>query len=189
MKQNQKETQRKNHKVITPTIETTKMFLPLGLDLLLSDIDNTPILIDKEYFNRVYNVENGYTYTLRLGLFTTSSRGIMNQNTALVCGIPTKPAKEQPILALFSMPEFYPVKFIDAVWLKADHPFVMKYVMGSAILESHVNSCGYILRHDTVIVEDDTTIILQNGLRNNILSCFAVQFDVLTIQVEIAFTK
>lgn len=189
MKQNQKQTQRKNHKVIAPTIETAKMFLPPGLDILPHDIEDTPTFIDKEYFDRVYNVEDGHTYTLRLGMFTTSSRGIMDQDTALVCGIPTKAAKEQHILALFFIPEIYPVKFIDAVWLKADHPFVMKYVMGSAILESHVNSCGYILRHDTVIVEDDTTIILQNGLRNNILSCFAVQFDVLTIQVEIAFTK
>ena len=107
-----------------------------------SDTDSDdPTLVDKEHYGKIYTVTDGSFYTIRLGIHSSSlGVGSMNENCAVACAIPTTSDKTQQLMALFFIPEIYPVKLMDAIWLHAknDQQFRLEYAFGSAALEQPV---------------------------------------------------
>lgn len=176
-----------------PVIEKTGQSVPLTLEQC-RDIakDDTPTLVDREHYGTAYIVDDGETYTLRLGIHS-SGLGIaaMYMDTAVACVMPTMPDTKQHIIGLFFIDELYPAKYMDAVWLKARHnkPFRVEYVFGSAALETSHDSCALPLGNDSVTSENDMIIICQNGLRGKIPECCTFFFDFLRIQIKIVYVQ
>ena len=44
----------------------------------------------------------------------------MNEECAVACAIPTTSDRAQRLMALFFIPEIYPEKFMDAIWLQTE---------------------------------------------------------------------
>ena len=148
-----------------PAIEVAEVGVPLNMETCPGTDSNEPTLVDKEHYGKIYTVTDGSFYTIRLGIHSSSlGVGSMNEDCAVVCAIPTTSDKTQRLMALFFIPEIYPVKFMDAIWLHAknDRQFKLEYVFGSAALESNNDSRALPLRHDAITVEDDHIMILQN---------------------------
>ena len=170
-----------------PAVQEIEAGVPLSMKANIDDPEN-PTIWDKEHFGKVYTVGNGKTYTIRLGLHSCSlGIGAMDREAAVVSGIPTKSSDVQRLAALFFIPEIYPVKFMDMVYLKAPQPFRLEYVLGSARLESNNNSGGVTLGDDAVELIDDEIIILQNGLEDLIPDYCTFNFDFLSFQVRVIF--
>ena len=187
---NTKESKKKLYDSPLPIFEEAKMSLPPNLELLSSEADGTPTLIDKESCGATFTVANSSVYTLRLGVHCYSEGlGAFRDDCAVACSIPTTPNAEQSIIGLFFVPEIYPVSFMDVIRLKAAQPFMLRYLWGSAVLESNRNSFGFPLGSDAIRTEKDMIIIFQNGFHNQIHDCHRLYFDVLRFQVEVAFTK
>lgn len=175
---------------VLPIIEEARMALPPSLEVLPDNSDDAPTLIDRKSCGATFIVEDGHVYTLRLGIHRYSSGlAAFRDDCAVACHIPFTPKKEQRIIGLFFVPEIYPVKYMDTITLRAAKPFMLRYLLGSAVLESNNNTFRLPLGNAAIITEKDATIILENNLRNQIHSCHRFYFDVLRIQVEVAFTK
>lgn len=174
-----------------PVIEKAEQGVPLTLELC-TDIanDDTPTLVDREYYGTAYIVDDEKTYTLRLGIHS-SGLGIaaMDMDTAVACVIPGMPDKEQYIMGLFFIDELYPAKYMDSVWFKAreNQSFRIEYVFGSAVLETSHDSCSLPLSNDSVKVKDDMVIIYQDGVRDKIPNCCTFFFDFLRIQIKVIY--
>ena len=66
---NTKSAQRKKAtETVLPTVEEAKLSLPPHLELLPSDTDEMPTLIDREHYGTTLKVKHGHVYTLRLGV-------------------------------------------------------------------------------------------------------------------------
>lgn len=181
---------KKSGRSILPIIEEAQMALPPTLEILPDNSDNDPTLIDRKSYGATFKVEDGHVYTLRLGIHTYSDGlAAFRDDCAVACHIPFTPNKEQRIIGLFFVPEIYPVKYMDTITLRATKPFMLRYLLGSAVLESNNNTFRLPLGNATIITEKDATIVLENNLRNQIHNCHRLYFDALRVQVEVAFTK
>lgn len=173
-----------------PAIEAAEQSIPLTLKLCPDAADKTPTFVDQEYYKKVYTVDNGQTYTLRLGIHS-SGLGVpaMDVDTIVACYIPTVSDKLQHIVSLFLIDELYPAKYMDSVWFKAreNQSFRIEYVFGSAVLETSHDSCSLPLSNDSVKVKDDTVIIYQDGVRDKIPNCCTFFFDFLRIQIKVIY--
>lgn len=170
-----------------PMVEQVEAGIPLSMAKVPEDYGD-PALYDKEHCGKVYTVEDGNFYRIRLGIHSYSlGIGTMDRESAVVCAIPVKAAEVQRLMALFFIPELNPVRFLDAVFLKAPIPFRLEYVLGSARLESNNNSSGLTLGDDAVELIDDEIIILQNGLEDLIPDYCTFNFDFLSFQVKVVF--
>lgn len=174
-----------------PVIEKAEQGVPLTLELC-SDItnDDTPTLVDREYYGTAYIVDDEKTYTLRLGIHS-SGLGIaaMDMDTAVACVIPGIPDKEQYIMGLFFIDELYPAKYMDTIWLKAnaDRSFKIEYVYGSAALEPNNISQALPLDNSALKLENDSVMIYQHGVRDKIPNCCTFFFDFLRIQIKVIY--
>ncbi|MDE7418237.1 MAG: hypothetical protein K2N44_18350 [Lachnospiraceae bacterium] len=173
-----------------PVIELAEQGIPFTIKLCPDTADDTPTLVDKGHYRKVYAVEGGKAYTLRMGIHS-SSLGIaaMNEDTIVACCIPTTIDKLQHILSLFFIDELYPAKYMDDVWLKtkADRSFRIEYIYGSAAFESNNDSRAFSLSNDSVTIENDMIIIYQNGIRDEIPNCCKFFFDFLRIQIKVIY--
>lgn len=173
-----------------PAIEVAEQNIPLTLKLCPDAADKTPTFVDQEYYKKVYTVDNGQTYTLRLGIHS-SGLGVpaMDVDTIVACYIPTVPDKLQHIVSLFLIDELYPAKYMDTIWLKtkADRPFKIEYVYGSAALEPNNISQALPLDNDAIKLENDSVIIYQHGVRDKIPNCCTFFFDFLRIQIKVIY--
>lgn len=168
-----------------PAIEEAEAGVPLSLEPCPDDAEGAT-LIDKEHYGNIYNVNDGGAYTIRLGVHSNPiGIGVMDKDTAVVCGIPTTTDDVHRILALFFIPELHPVKYMDAIWLRAEKPFHIEYVWGSAVLESNHESRELALRHDAVTKDEDTLVILQNGLDGEIPDSCTFSYDFIKFQIRI----
>lgn len=185
-KRNKKEADR----LAPPTIEEAKIILPPKLEVLPSDTDDTPTQIDREHYGATFTIEDDHVYTLRLGVHTYSGGlAAFRDDCAASCYIPTTLDREQRVIGLFFVPELYPAKYMDTITLRADEPFSLCYLWGSAVLENNNNAFGFPLGNDAIITEKDAVIILENNLHSQIHNCHRFYFDVLRIQVEASFSK
>lgn len=172
-----------------PMVEQVDAGIPLSMAKVPEDYGE-PAFYDKEHCGKAYTVEDGEFYRIRLGMHSCSlGVGAMDRESAVVCAIPTKSAEVQRLMALFFIPEIDPVRFLDAVFLKASQPFKLEYVLGSARLESNNYSGGLTLNDDAVELIDDEIIILQNGLEDLIPDYCTFNFDFLSFQVKVVFDK
>ncbi len=173
-----------------PAIEAAEQSIPLTLKLCPDAADKTPTFVDQEYYKKVYTVDNGQIYTLRLGIHS-SGLGVptMDVDTIVACYIPTVPDKLQHIVSLFLIDELYPAKYMDTIWLKtkADRPFKIEYVYGSAALEPNNISQALPLDNDAIKLENDSVIIYQHGVRDKIPNCCTFFFDFLRIQIKVIY--
>lgn len=175
-----------------PAIELAEAGVPLRMEPYSDKNDDMPTFVDKEHCNKIYTVENGNTYTIRLGIHSNSlGIGAMNEDCAVVCMLPTTMSDTHKLMVLFFIPEIYPAKFMDIIWLQAKQQkrFKMQYVYGSAILESNNDSRGLALHHDAIIEEDDCLMILQNGLTEEIPPFYTFNYDFLKFQIKIVFEE
>lgn len=188
---NTKSAQRKKAtETILPTVEEAKLSLPPHLELLPSDTDETPTLIDREHYGTTLKVKHGHVYTLRLGVHCYSGGlATFRDDCAASCFIPATPGTEQYIIGLFFVPEIYPAKFMDVIHLKADKPFRLRYIWGSAVLENNNNAFGFTIGNDSITTEKDGILVYEKDIRSQIHDCHRVFFDVLRIQVEICPVK
>lgn len=170
-----------------PMVQEIEAGIPLSMEKVPEDYGD-PALYDKEHCGSTYIVDNQKYYQIRLGMHSCSlGIGSMSIDSAVVCAIPTKSADVQRLMALFFIPEIYPVKFMDMIYLKAPRPFRLEYVLRSARLESNNNSGGVILGEDAVELIDDEIVILQNGLEDLIPEYCTFNFDFLSLQVKVIF--
>lgn len=173
-----------------PAIEVAEQSIPFTLKLCPDTADKTPTFVDQEYYKKVYTVDNGQIYTLRLGIHS-SGLGVptMDVDTIVACYIPTVPDKLQHIVSLFLIDELYPAKYMDTIWLKtkADRPFKIEYVYGSAALEPNNISQALPLDNDAIKLENDSVIIYQHGVRDKIPNCCTFFFDFLRIQIKVIY--
>ncbi|TGY91208.1 hypothetical protein E5329_22335 [Petralouisia muris] len=175
-----------------PAIEVAEVGVPLDMEACPGTDSNEPTLVDKEHYGKIYTVTDGSFYTIRLGIHSSSlGVGSMNEDCAVVCAIPTTSDKTQRLMALFFIPEIYPVKFMDAIWLHAknDRQFKLEYVFGSAALESNNDSRAFPLRHDAITEEDDHIMILQNGIEGEIPAFCTFAYDFIRFQVKVVFEE
>lgn len=173
-----------------PAIEVAEQSIPFTLKLCPDAADKTPTFVDQEYYKKVYTVDNGQTYTLRLGIHS-SGLGVpaMDVDTIVACYIPTVPDKLQHIVSLFFLDELYPAKYMDTIWLKAnaDRSFKIEYVYGSAALEPNNISQALPLDNSAIKLENDAVIIYQRGVRDKIPNCCTFFFDFLRIQIKVIY--
>lgn len=173
-----------------PAIEVAEQNIPLTLKLCPDAADKTPTFVDQEYYKKVYTVDNGQTYTLRLGIHS-SGLGVpaMDVDTIVACYIPTVPDKLQHIVSLFLIDELYPAKYMDTIWLKAnaDQSFKIEYVYGSAALEPNNISQALPLDNSALKLENDSVMIYQHGVRDKIPNCCTFFFDFLRIQIKVIY--
>jgi len=188
MKPNKK-TKEKNHVTILPVLEKAKHTLPPGLELTTDPDKRILTLIDREHYGGIHTVEDGFQYTLRLGVHRKLKKAAMPENALIYCVIPISVSTEQRISAAFFLPEAA-TEFVDTVVLKSDCRFRLKYIMGSAVLENHYSPCGLLLSREAAQVNPDHILIFQNGLRREIPSPrYQCYFDVLRFEVEVCFIK
>ena len=173
-----------------PAIEVAEQNIPLTLKLCPDAADKTPTFVDQEYYKKVYTVDNGQTYTLRLGIHS-SGLGVpaMDVDTIVACYIPTVSDKLQHIVSLFLIDELYPAKYMDTIWLKAnaDRSFKIEYVYGSAALEPNNISQALPLDNSAHKLENDSVMIYQHGVRDKIPNCCTFFFDFLRIQIKVIY--
>ncbi len=173
-----------------PAIEVAEQNIPLTLKLCPDAADKTPTFVDQEYYKKVYTVDNGQTYTLRLGIHS-SGLGVpaMDVDTIVACYIPTVSDKLQHIVSLFLIDELYPAKYMDTIWLKAnaDRSFKIEYVYGSAALEPNNISQALPLDNSALKLENDSVMIYQHGVRDKIPNCCTFFFDFLRIQIKVIY--
>lgn len=173
-----------------PAIEVAEQNIPLTLKLCPDAADKTPTFVDQEYYKKVYTVDNGQTYTLRLGIHS-SGLGVpaMDVDTIVACYIPTVSDKLQYIVSLFLIDELYPAKYMDTIWLKAnaDRSFKIEYVYGSAALEPNNISQALPLDNSALKLENDSVMIYQHGVRDKIPNCCTFFFDFLRIQIKVIY--
>lgn len=170
-----------------PMVQEIEAGIPLSVERIPEGYGD-PALYDKEHCGSTYTVEDEKYYQIRLGIHSCSlGIGSMDKDSAVVCAIPTKSAEVQRLMALFFIPEIDPVRFLDAVFLKASQPFRLEYVLASARLESNSNSGGVILGEDAVELIDDEIVIIQNGLEDLIPDYCTFHFDFLSFQVKVIF--
>lgn len=173
-----------------PAIEEAEAGVPLSLESCPDITDDTPILVDKKHYGNIYKVSNGGTYTIRLGMHSSPvGVGVMNEDTALACAIPTTEDDVHKIMALFFIPELYPAQYMDVIWLQAEKPFHIEYVWGSAVLESNHDSRSLALRHDAVTEENDLLVIAQNGLDGEIPAFCTFSYDFIRLQIRVVFDE
>ena len=175
-----------------PAIEVAEVGVPLGMEAYSDTDSDDPTLVDKEHYGKIYTVTDGSFYTIRLGIHSSSlGGGSMNENCAVACAIPTTSDKTQQLMALFFIPEIYPVKLMDAIWLHAknDQQFRLEYVFGSAALESNNDSRALPLRHDAITGEDDHIMILQNGIEGEVPAFCTFAYDFIRFQVKVVFEE
>lgn len=175
-----------------PAIELTEVGVPLSMEACPGTDSDDPTLVDKEHYGKIYTVTDGSFYTIRLGIHSSSlGVGSMNENCAVACAIPTTSDKTQQLMALFFIPEIYPVKLMDAIWLHAknDQQFRLEYVFGSAALESNNDSRALPLRHHAITGEDDHIMILQNGIEGEIPAFCTFAYDFIRFQVKVVFEE
>lgn len=175
-----------------PAVELAEIGVPLSMEACPDADSDDPVLVDKEHYGKVYTVTDGSFYTIRLGIHSSSlGIGIMNEDCAVVCAIPATSDKAQRLMALFFIPEIYPVKFMDAIWLQAEgnQRFRLEYVYGSAALEANSDSRALALRHDAVTEEEDHIMILQNGIDEEIPAFCTFSYDFLKFQIKVIFDE
>ena len=173
-----------------PAIELAEVGVPLSMKICPDADDDAQTLVDKEHYGRIYTVSDGSFYTVRLGIHSSSlGSGAMNEDCAVACAIPTTPDRTQRLMALFFIPELYPVKFMDAIWLQTEkgQRFRIEYVYGSAALESNSDSRALALRHDAVTEEEDHIMILQNGIDEEIPAFCTFSYDFIKFQIKVIF--
>lgn len=167
------------------TIGTTGMFLPPNLGLCYDTIDDTPTLIDREHYNAAYAVtENIYTICLGLDI----GQDLMDEHTTIICSIPTLPNCEQQIDCMFYPPRANPVKFRDAIWLVSNRPFIIKFIVGSAILENNSN-LDIPLRNITVSVKRNKVILSCDKMKESLPNHYKYWFHALRIDVTIEYIR
>lgn len=173
-----------------PAIELAEVGVPLSMEVCPDTDNGEPTLVDKEHFGKIYTVTDGSFYTVRLGIHSNSlGIGAMNEECAVVCTIPKLADETQRLMALFFIPDLYPAKFMDAIWLQAEdgQRFRVEYVYGSAALEQNSDSRALTLRNDAVTGDEDMLVILQNGLDGEIPSFCSYAYDFLKFQIKVIF--
>lgn len=173
-----------------PVIEVADAGVPLSLKSCPNITDDTPTLVDNEHYGKVYKVSNSSAYTIRLGIHSSPvGVGVMNEDTAVACAIPTTTDDVHKITALFFIPDLYPAKYMDAIWLQAEKPFHIEFVMGSAILECNNDSRGLALRHEALTEEDGLILIMQDGLDGEIPTSCTFSYDFIKFQIKVVFEE
>lgn len=183
-RKNNTESKRGFDRSILPMLEKVNMLSTPGLSITLED--NILTVFDKQNYGRKFSIESGGIYTIRLGMFHDMDKGMLEES-AMSCAIPIKAASEQPITAVFHIPEAM-ARFMDSVVLKATRPFTVALIEGSPILERHNRRWGIPLKYDHIETEN-MMILERTGLRKNVPNQCRAFFDVLSIQVEVAFHK
>ena len=176
-----------------PMVERVEVMMPLNFEVFPDGDDKEPTLINPQYYDKYFIVEDQGVYRIRLGIHSCSlGIGAMNKDTSIACRIPTGTDEAHRLFALFFLPEMYPVKILDAVILQTRMPFQkfhLVYEQGSAVLESNNLSRGLALSHDAAWIEDNTLIIFQHGLHNEIPSYADFTYEFLTFRVRVVFDK
>ncbi len=175
-----------------PAIELAEVGIPLCMEACPDTEGDEPTLVDKEHYGKLYTVADGSFYTIRLGIHSSSlGIGAMDESCAVACMIPATSDETQRLMALFFIPEIDPVRFVDAILLRAEkgQKFRVEYIYGSAALEANNDSRALPLRHDAVTKEDDYIIILQNGLDGEIPDFCTFTYDFLRFQIKVIYVE
>ena len=176
-----------------PMVERIEAGIPLTFEVFPDGNDKEPTVIDPQYFDKNFVVEDQSIYRIRLGIHSCSlGIGAISKDDSVACHIPTGTAEAHRIFALFLISEIYPVKFLDAVILQTRKPsqkFRLVYEQGSAALESNNLSRGLALNHDAARLEDDKLIIFQHGLHNEIPYYTDFTYDFISFRVRVVFEK
>jgi len=175
-----------------PAIERAEVGIPLCMEACPDTEGDESIMVDKEHYGKLYTVADGSFYTIRLGIHSSSlGIGAMNESCAVACMIPAIPDETQQLMALFFIPEIDPVRFVDAILLRAEkgQKFRVEYVYGSAALEANNDSRALPLRHDVVMEKDDHIVILQNGLDGEIPAFCTFSYDFLRFQIKVIYVE
>ena len=168
-----------------PVFEETRVELSPKLDLLNDINDGLRTIIDREYCDQVYRVQKKHTYTLRLGVHSSKkAAGAFDEYTTVACFIPIEYAAEQRITCFF-VSEEYQACFMDTIWLRAEKPFKIVHVFGSAVLESNSDSLSMPLEFEDTNDMDGQMVIFRRGGIGDNPSCSVFRFDLLRIRVEI----
>lgn len=94
-----------------PMVERVEVMMPLNFEVFPDGDDKEPTLIDPQYYDRYFIVEDQGVYRIRLGIHSCSlGIGAMNKETSVACHIPMDTAEAHRIFALFFLPEMYPSK-------------------------------------------------------------------------------
>lgn len=179
------ESSRKSSKTITPTIEKTVTTSTPGLGIT-SDDGGILTVFDGRHFGRVFPIENGGVYTVKLGVFHDMRSGILEES-ALSFTLPIKAACEQKITAAFDIPEAS-ARVMDAVILKSAQPFQITLVDGSPVLERYDNQWGIPLEY-SCREAGDVMILERTGLRKKVPRQYRAYFDLLSIQIKVMFVN
>lgn len=168
-----------------PVFEETRVELSPGLELLNDVNDGLRTLIDREHYGQVYRVQEKRTYTLRLGVHSSKkAAGAFDEYTTVACFIPIEYAAEQRITCFF-VSEEYQACFMDTIWLRAEKPFKIVHVLGSAVLESNSDALAMPLGFEETSDMDGQMVIFRRGNSEDIPPYSVFRFDLLRIRVEI----
>lgn len=168
-----------------PVFEETRIELSPTLELLHDTNDGLRTIIDKAYSGQVYTVHCKHTYTLRLGVHSSKkAAGAFDEYTTVACFIPIEYAAEQRITCFF-VSEEHQACFMDTVWLRADKPFKIVHVFGSAVLESNSDALAMPLDFEETNDMDGQMVIFRRGGIGDNPPCSVFRFDLLRIRVEI----
>lgn len=168
-----------------PVFEETRIELSPTLELLHGTNDGLRTIIDKAHSRQVYTVHGKHTYTLRLGVHSSKeAAGAFDEYTTVACFIPIAYAAEQRITCFF-VSEEHQACFMDTVWLRADKPFKIIHVFGSAVLESNSDALAMPLDFEETNDMDGQMVIFRRGGIGDNPSCSVFRFDLLRIRVEI----
>lgn len=168
-----------------PVFEETRLELSPELELLQETNYGLQTIIDKAHCGQVYRVQEKRTYTLRLGVHSSNkAAGAFDEYTTVACFIPIEYATEQRITCFF-VSEEHQACFMDTVWLKAEKPFKIVHVFGSAALESNSDALAMPLGFEDTSDMDGQMVIFRCGNSEDIPPCSVFRFDLLRIRVEI----
>lgn len=168
-----------------PVFEETRLELSPELELLQETNYGLQTIIDKAHCNQVFQVQKKRTYTLRLGVHSSNkAAGAFDEYTTVACFIPIEYATEQRITCFF-VSEEHQACFMDTVWLKAEKPFKIVHVFGSAVLESNSDSLTMPLGFEDTSDRDGQMVIFRRGSSEDNPPCSVFRFDLLRIRVEI----
>ena len=168
-----------------PVFEETRLELSPELELLQETNYGLQTIVAKAHCGQVYRVQQKRTYTLRLGVHSSNkAAGAFDEYTTVACFIPIEYATEQRITCFF-VSEEHQACFMDTVWLKAEKPFKIVHVFGSAVLESNSDALAMPLGFEDTSDRDGQMVIFRSGSSEDNPPYSVFRFDLLRIRVEI----
>lgn len=174
-----------------PVIEEVPLGIPRTLRIIGDPNAEMPLLADVAHYGKRFKVEKDKTYTVRLGVHSDpNGHGAIPADSVGVLTIPTEPAKEIQITALFSFEKIYPAAFGDSVVLTSDHRMHLEYVYNSARLELNNGLGGFPLGEDHLTRNRDTLCIQHGNLKNELPQPnITFTYDYITVQVKVKFDE